>query len=113
MFRFVASRGELIECNPYHLPLGVIPEDPYSAATEFAIDPGDAVIVVTDGVFEAMNRAGDQFGLDRLRAAIRDLGNASAEEMLKGLYERVRAFAAGEPQADDITIVVLRRLAGG
>jgi serine phosphatase RsbU (regulator of sigma subunit) len=109
LFRCIAAGGKLIESDADGLPLGLISGNEYGPAHEFALEPGDAVLLVTDGLFEWSNAEGDSFGLGRLRAAIRDLAPLSADDMIQGLYERAREYAGRIPQADDVTIVVVRR----
>jgi sigma-B regulation protein RsbU (phosphoserine phosphatase) len=75
---------------------------------EFAVDPGDALCLITDGVVEAADAGGELFGEERLRAVLAARGDPrSAPELLRDVFAGVEAFAAG--QADDMTAVVLRR----
>jgi sigma-B regulation protein RsbU (phosphoserine phosphatase) len=72
---------------------------------------GDAVVLYTDGVSEAQDRAGEFFGVERIVATVVTLRGAAAPALTTGLLEAVRAFAGDAPQSDDITILTLRRLA--
>jgi serine phosphatase RsbU (regulator of sigma subunit) len=80
----------------------------YAAGEEFALAPGDSVLLVTDGLFEWTNAAGEAFGLDRLRESIRALADRPVEEIIRGLYQTAREFAGGLDQGDDVSIVVVR-----
>lgn len=111
LFRCIRLRGELVESGGDSLPLGLVPENSYGPGSEFALEPGDAVLLVTDGLFEGTNAAGECFGLARLREAIRGLACSSADEIIQGLSARARDFVGEVEQADDITIVVVRRQA--
>jgi serine phosphatase RsbU (regulator of sigma subunit) len=81
----------------------------YGPGADFVLEPGDAVLLITDGLFEGTNSAGEAFGLDRLRDAIHMLAQSNADEMIQGLSARAREFVGNMEQADDITIVVVRR----
>lgn len=91
------------------LPLGVLDDAEYAETCTFAMQPGDLAVITTDGVFEAMNAAGEQFGLGRMTRQLHDDRDASAPEMLQHLRRDVTIHSAGQPQADDITAIVLRR----
>lgn len=72
------------------------------------LDPGDVVILYTDGVSEAMNAAGELFSEDRLKDRLRGAGSGDPERIVQDVREAVKTFAGGTPPSDDITIVVLR-----
>jgi serine phosphatase RsbU (regulator of sigma subunit) len=74
----------------------------------YAMDAGDAVVLYTDGVGEAMNRKLDLYGDERLAAAITAAG-AGARAIVRTIDGDVRAFADGHPQSDDVTIVCFER----
>jgi serine phosphatase RsbU (regulator of sigma subunit) len=70
--------------------------------------PGDILLAFTDGISEAMNASEDEWGEDRMIAEAQAHADLNAEEMLQCLFRAADAFAAGSPQHDDMTIVVLR-----
>jgi serine phosphatase RsbU (regulator of sigma subunit)/dihydrofolate reductase len=70
--------------------------------------PGDMLLAFTDGISEAMNAAEDEWGEDRLIAEAQAHADVNAEELMQRLFRAADAFAAGTPQHDDMTIVVLR-----
>jgi len=74
------------------------------------LDPGDILLAHTDGVTEACNPAGDFFGRDRLEGLLSG-GPAAAVELVQALLNHLETYAGGAPQADDITILGLQRLA--
>ena len=90
------------------LPLGVNVENAY-AETMVTLGSGDALLVYTDGVTEAMNARSEIFGCDRL---LQSIGGASAD--VNGLIQQIVAdierFADGRPQSDDTCLVCVRRL---
>jgi sigma-B regulation protein RsbU (phosphoserine phosphatase) len=69
--------------------------------------PGDRLVLYTDGVTEAFNRANEAYGEERLMAQIRAHEVGSAVSLVEGICRAVEEFAAGAPQSDDITLVVL------
>jgi phosphoserine phosphatase RsbU/P len=72
------------------------------------LEPGDLVVVCSDGVTEARNRAGDEFGRDRLVEAVRGRQGRKPEAVLEHLIAEVKLFSEGAAQADDVTALVLR-----
>ena len=70
--------------------------------------PGDIVLAFTDGISEAMNASEDEWGEDRMIAEAQAHADLNAEELLQRLFRAADAFAAGAPQHDDMTLVVLR-----
>lgn len=70
--------------------------------------PGDVLLAFTDGISEAMNAAEDEWGEDRMIAEAQASGDLNAAELMQRLFRTADAFAAGAPQHDDMTLVVLR-----
>jgi phosphoserine phosphatase RsbU/P len=69
---------------------------------------GDTVVVFSDGVSEALNLAGDEFGDDRIKAAVAPVLSQSPHEVLDALLVSVKQFAGAAAQNDDVTALVLR-----
>ncbi len=76
--------------------------------TELTLHPGDALILYSDGVTEAFNPQEELYGNDRLLVDAAGFNSSSAPAITAGLLEKVRAFAAGAPQSDDIAIMTLQ-----
>ena len=89
------------------LPLGIKIGADYETAT-VELRPGDALIFFTDGVVEAFNESGEEFGNSRWQGAIRNLPDWNAQETLLFLMKRVDEFVGPTRQADDITCLVFR-----
>jgi phosphoserine phosphatase RsbU/P len=87
--------------------LGLLGTASYECGTA-ALAPGDLVVVCSDGVTEARNRQGDEFGRDRLVQVMAGAHGEKPDTALERLMEEVRRFSEGAPQADDITALVLR-----
>jgi serine phosphatase RsbU (regulator of sigma subunit) len=95
-----------IEAGP---PLCVLDDFPYPAA-HMTLQPGDLLVLISDGVTEAQDPAENLYGRNRILAYLDtvDLQAGSAESLCRGLYEDVKQFSAGADQSDDITIMAIR-----
>jgi len=89
--------------------VGLIENAPYATAS-CRIAPGEGILLYTDGVTEAMNRAEDFFGEERVEEFFAQRPGADAVRLVSELHAAVQEFAAGMPQSDDITVVALRYL---
>jgi len=89
------------------LPLGISVDACYPSSS-IELQPGDTLILFTDGVVEAFNSAGEEFTDGRWLNVIRSLPNLSAEDSLRYLMKSVEEFAGATRQSDDITCLVLR-----
>ena len=76
-----------------------------------ALEPGDVLVFYTDGVTEAFSPGGDIYGEGRLQAAIEAAADTPAQAMLEAICASVRDFVGDNPPSDDLTLMVLRRLA--
>ena len=90
------------------IALGVAPGFKYEQST-FTLGPGETIILYTDGVTEAMNGDGEEFGVDRLRDLFAGAPPRTPREASDAILEAVSAFAGDTPQSDDITCLTLRR----
>ena len=91
------------------IALGVAAGLPYEQA-ETHLEPGDIVVLYTDGVTEAMDPDNEEFGLERLQEVYAESPPTDAHRANDAAFEAVHAFAAGAPQSDDITCVTLMRI---
>jgi sigma-B regulation protein RsbU (phosphoserine phosphatase) len=73
------------------------------------LDPLDTVVIYTDGINEALDNEGNEFGQDQLKAVLRAAGPQSVEFLVETIVNRVRTFSEGHGQTDDITLAVLQR----
>lgn len=71
---------------------------------------GDILVAYTDGVTEAFDPGGEEFGEDRLRQAVAAAADRPAAELAEAVVESVRGFCRDAPQYDDITLVVAKVL---
>lgn len=88
------------------IPFGIDPDMPYSVG-ESRLAAGDALFLFSDGITEAFNAAGEEFGTARLEAAIEAGRGSGAAELAQGVLAATAAFAAGADQSDDITCLAL------
>jgi phosphoserine phosphatase RsbU/P len=79
--------------------------------TDFAVplERDDCLILYTDGVTEALNTEGDEFGLDRMIQSVRASATDGAQTIVKRIIEDVRNFTGSVPQNDDITLIAIRK----
>jgi serine phosphatase RsbU (regulator of sigma subunit) len=89
--------------------LGLFDTATYDAET-IQLSAGDVIIVVSDGVTEARNVEGDEFGRERVVEAVAGTESLNAEGVLDRLLAVVREFTLGTPQADDVTALVVKYL---
>lgn len=89
--------------------LGLLEESTYSTQS-WKLAPGDALVIFTDGVGEAMNAEGEFFTIERLVELLSSDGKGTCQEITERVLGAVKDFAAGAPQSDDITIMVSRFL---
>jgi len=89
------------------LPLGIRSNVSYETAS-VELKPGDALIFFTDGVVEAFNESGEEFGNERWLGAIRNLPDWDAQQTLQLLMKQVDEFVGATRQSDDITCLVFR-----
>lgn len=73
------------------------------------LSPLDTVVVYTDGVNEALDSEGNEFGQEQLKDVLRNAGPQSVEYLVKTIVDRVEAFSSGHPQSDDITLAAIQR----
>lgn len=102
-----AGTDTIEELRARGIILGVFPNIPLEER-ETVIAPGDVVLFYTDGLTEAMNAQGEEFGEARLRQVIADNRDLSAGEIANALLEAVEAFTGYAPQSDDRTLVVFK-----
>ena len=90
------------------IALGVVPDFTYEESS-MTLQPGDRVVLYTDGVTEAENDHSDQFGLERLCEVFTSGTPTDARATNEAVFDAVEAFAGEAPQFDDVTCLTLRR----
>jgi sigma-B regulation protein RsbU (phosphoserine phosphatase) len=103
-----AASGEMVELKRTGLPLGWFETTPYDQRSA-QLEAGDLILLYTDGVTDALDEQGNEFGLDRVRQMVVEHRNASAAELASALDRAVVDFAGAAARFDDITVVVAKR----
>jgi serine phosphatase RsbU (regulator of sigma subunit) len=120
--------GELTYCNAGHFPPVLLRADgrtellerggPLLGALdgaefisgELMLEPGDTLVAYSDGVLECCNPSGEEFGLDRLVATLRNNERLSVQNTLMVLLAAVQDFTNGSPLSDDVSLTVIQRV---
>ena len=123
------STGAVTYCNAGHNPPYILKRkgeitplpmstDPMAGAIDgityhegtLQLESGDALVMFTDGVTEAMNTANEEFGEQRLEDTLEDVAMHNCQQMVDAIKADVAAFAGEAEQSDDITVLALKRL---
>jgi sigma-B regulation protein RsbU (phosphoserine phosphatase) len=104
-----AASDDLRQLAAGGLPLGMFEDLPYQSET-VTLHPGDHVLMYTDGVTEAMNPAMEEYGDVRFLKNVRRSLGLPLRELRESIHGDVHAFTGAEPQSDDLTFLLLRRL---
>ncbi|HEX6794892.1 MAG TPA: SpoIIE family protein phosphatase [Casimicrobiaceae bacterium] len=104
-----AATRDFERYKPTSFPLGAMEVASLRAPVSLAMQAGDVLALVSDGIYEQENPRGEAFGEARVTSLIEAHREASAATMLARVLDAVHAFAEGSPQADDMTIVLLKR----
>jgi sigma-B regulation protein RsbU (phosphoserine phosphatase) len=102
----LTQSGTLQELEEGGMVLGLFAEAKYVSGS-VRMQPGDHLVLFTDGIIEAMNPAEEEFGMDRLTELLRNNVQSPAPEIMSKIREAVLSFSARAPQHDDITLMVL------
>jgi serine phosphatase RsbU (regulator of sigma subunit)/pSer/pThr/pTyr-binding forkhead associated (FHA) protein len=94
------------------VPLGLLSSMEFETCSA-SLEPGDTLVLFTDGVTEAVNRNDEEFEMDRLIGIVEQNAAASVEDLQNAVLDAVNDFARGAQQADDITLLVLRYQGAG
>ncbi|MEX1138083.1 MAG: SpoIIE family protein phosphatase [Bacteroidota bacterium] len=105
----VRSNGEFKRLGTGGLVLSIMESSVYEEET-LPLNTNDVVILYSDGITEAMNPEEEQFGEDRLLAVIQEHRSRSASELLDEIIKAAKHHAGKAPQADDMTVVVVKRI---
>jgi phosphoserine phosphatase RsbU/P len=111
IMHFHAASGEYDWHPASTFPLGYIDQTQLAPATEIIMQPGDILGLISDGIYEYENEAGEQFGQERLAEVISAHGPGDMEGLVQEIMQATRAHGGRVPQADDITIVLVHRKA--
>jgi len=106
----IAPTGGIRELRPTGPALGLLPDRVFTAGVA-TLEPGDAFLAFTDGLVEARSPAGEAFGAQRLRDALR-ANPTSAPTLVQGVLAALRAFTGPAEPHDDVTVLAASRTSG-
>ena len=106
----IRKSGEMIKLEAVGTVLGILPELGYEQQ-HAELEDGDMVAIYSDGVTEAVNHDDEEFGEDRLERLLVENRDKSAQAAVDLVTRALDDWADGAPPADDVTLVVVRRLA--
>ena len=96
--------------KPTHFPVGILPLDDPGAASMIQMEPGDVLVLLSDGIYEFANDQGALFGEEGVQQVILNHHHLPMAELCRQLLQAVFRFGGDAKQADDITVVLVRRL---
>jgi len=107
----VHAAGTVETLAPGGIPLGILSETEFREGRA-RLEPGDALVIYSDGVTETQNPRGEEFGPERLRDVVLNNLDSSAASLRDRIEAALTQFAQGTPAVDDITLVIVKRAKG-
>jgi phosphoserine phosphatase len=109
IFFYRAAAHACERFKPTSFPLGAMPLTSLRAPVALEMQPGDILVLLSDGFYECEDPRGEPFGEARVQALVAAHHDKTMAEWLKILFESVTQFMDGAPQGDDMTAVVVKR----
>jgi sigma-B regulation protein RsbU (phosphoserine phosphatase) len=104
----LVHNGDVRNIAATGLPLGVFSNERFTV-NRFQMDRGDTLFLYTDGLSEAFDGSGNEYGTERLSRILREEHLLAPEALIEACLEKVNAFRGGTPQSDDLTLMAIRR----
>ncbi|HEY7305330.1 MAG TPA: SpoIIE family protein phosphatase [Bryobacteraceae bacterium] len=104
----LVHNGKVTLFEQSDLPVGLFPSEEFSI-TELHFEPGDGLVLYSDGVSEAVDPSGGEYSAERLQDVIRGSGRVNAPELVAACRDDLTGFRAHAPKTDDVTLFVLGR----
>jgi len=104
----VVSDGRVTAVEPTGLPIGTFYSTTYTSR-KLTLRRGDALVLYTDGISEARNAGGVEYGSERIAKVLSTGGQRQAREIAEACMGDLASHMAGAPRADDLTLMVVRR----
>ena len=104
----ISENNEISRPDVGGLIVGIAPSVKYEEA-KLKLKKNDLLVIFSDGITEAMNKDEEEFEESRLLELIKNNKNKKSEELIEIIFKEVNSFAKGQPQSDDMTMVVLRK----
>ncbi|MDP2310193.1 MAG: SpoIIE family protein phosphatase [Pseudomonadota bacterium] len=111
LLHFHAADGRAEWRGASALPLGVAEVEVMAPSLTMHLEPGDFIVLLTDGIYECADPSGAVYGEERVVDLIVRHRTLDARSVLGALLRAVDSFAAGAPQADDLTAIIIQRRA--
>jgi sigma-B regulation protein RsbU (phosphoserine phosphatase) len=108
---YSAKRNRFRDLDATGMPLGIEDQPEYTTGPTIRLDVGDVVLFCTDGIVEAADAKGKQFGAKRLKNTIRQHLDLPLDLLVQRIGAEVKSHYAGDAPADDLTILAVRRTA--
>jgi serine phosphatase RsbU (regulator of sigma subunit) len=102
----VRKSGDMEKLDATSMPVGLVAGVPFGVEHR-DLQPGDRIVLYTDGITEAESPLGEFYGRNRLREAVQNAAGATCTDMHAAIQHSIRQFTAGAEQADDLTLVVV------
>jgi sigma-B regulation protein RsbU (phosphoserine phosphatase) len=90
------------------MPLGIFCETEYTSQ-KLTLEKGDSLVLYSDGLTEAFNSSGEQYGAQRLSRLLEQQSTRTPQELLAQTLDDLKRFRSGAPRTDDLTIMIIRR----
>jgi serine phosphatase RsbU (regulator of sigma subunit) len=100
-------RCEIFHLNPSGMPVGISSDGQFKTAT-FQLHIGDLLIAYTDGITEVQDSKGELWGQERFEHLLSSCGCTQPKELMDRILAEVSGYAGGQPQRDDMTLVVMK-----
>ncbi len=102
------SKGEVTSIDATGLPIGIFCREQYSAR-EFQLEPGDSLLLYTDGLTESLDPMDTEYGTERLSRMVSVNHSFAPQALTAACLDDARSFRAGQPKTDDLTVMVIQR----
>jgi phosphoserine phosphatase len=103
------ASGQFSDLESTGVPLGVVIPTDYPLGPAHMMQPGDLMLLATDGIVESFDKRGEQFGIERLKQLIVRLRSAPLQELVRSIGREVELHYVGDSPPDDLTLLALRR----
>ncbi|AKT43541.1 PP2C family protein-serine/threonine phosphatase [Chondromyces crocatus] len=109
VLHYRATTGEIVWRETSTTPLGMFPEIDVEPPPPIHMDPGDLLVLLTDGFYEYQNAAGEELGPERVGELIARIHENPVDQILATLLSMLREFAGSSRQNDDLTALLVKR----
>lgn len=101
-------KGDVTSIEATGLPVGIFCQEQYSAS-EFQLEPGDSLLLYTDGLTESRDPLDSEYGIERLNEIVSARHSLAPHPLTAACLEDAKFFRAGQPKTDDLTVMVIQR----